>query len=158
MSDRLLGAAGLALAGAMAWMARDYAPPFSYEPVGPRAVPLLLAGGIALCSLHLLLKRGAAAAAPAGAGEGGRFAGHSTVLACIGGLFVFALLFQWLGFPLATALMALPVGRVFGGTWKQSALTGAGLGVGLWFMFDKLLDVLLPLGLLAPLGRLLGVA
>ena len=157
MSDRLLGAAGLALAGAMAWMARDYAPPFSYEPVGPRAFPLLLSAGVALCSLHLLFKR-RAATAPAGVHEDGRWRGHSAVLGCIGGLFVFALLFLWLGFPLATALMSLPVGRIFGGSWRQSGLAGIGLGLGLWVMFDKLLDVMLPLGLLAPVARLLGAA
>ena len=44
MSDRILGAACLVVAAGMAWAAQDYAAPISYEPVGPRAFPLLLAG------------------------------------------------------------------------------------------------------------------
>ena len=40
MSDRILGAACVAVGAAMAWAAKDYAAPISYEPVGPRAFPL----------------------------------------------------------------------------------------------------------------------
>jgi putative tricarboxylic transport membrane protein len=63
------------------------------------------------------------------------------------------MLFQWLGFVLATALMALPVGMAFGGSWKQSLAGGTGLGLVLYLLFDKLLDVVLPTG---PLAALLG--
>ena len=41
MSDRILGVACVAVAAGMAWAAADYAAPISYEPVGPRAFPLL---------------------------------------------------------------------------------------------------------------------
>jgi putative tricarboxylic transport membrane protein len=64
-------------------------------------------------------------------------------------IFVYALLFQWLGFPLATAVMAIPVGLAFGGNWRQSLAGGIGLGLGLYLLFDKLLDVVLPTGLLS---------
>ncbi len=64
-------------------------------------------------------------------------------------VFVYAFLFQILGFTLATALMSVPVGMAFGGTWKQALLGGVGLGVGLFLLFDKLLDVVLPTGLLS---------
>ena len=43
MSDRVLGVACVVVAAGMAWAAKDYAAPISYEPVGPRAFPLLLA-------------------------------------------------------------------------------------------------------------------
>ena len=39
--------------------------------------------------------------------------------------------------------MAVPVGMAFGGTWKQSLVGGVGLGLGLFLLFDKLLDVVL---------------
>ena len=45
--------------------------------------------------------------------------------------------------------MALPVGRAFGGTLRASLVGGLGLGLGLFFLFDKLLDVILPTGVLA---------
>jgi putative tricarboxylic transport membrane protein len=54
-----------------------------------------------------------------------------------------------LGFTVATALMAVPVGMVFGGSWKQSLAGGAGLGMVLYLLFDKLLDVVLPSGVLS---------
>ncbi|MBP8151092.1 MAG: tripartite tricarboxylate transporter TctB family protein, partial [Xylophilus sp.] len=62
-------------------------------------------------------------------------------------------LFQWFAFPLATALMALPMGVAFGGSWKQSLAGGAALRLVLYLLFDKLLDVVLPVG---PLATLLG--
>jgi putative tricarboxylic transport membrane protein len=45
--------------------------------------------------------------------------------------------------------MALPVGMAFGGSWKQSLAGGAAMGLLLYLMFDKLLDVVLPTGLLS---------
>jgi len=64
-------------------------------------------------------------------------------------ILVYAALFERLGFPLATALMALPVGMAFGGNWRQSLAGGVALGLVLYLMFDKLLDVVLPTGLLS---------
>jgi putative tricarboxylic transport membrane protein len=61
----------------------------------------------------------------------------------------YALLFQLFGFAAATMVMAVPIGMAFGGTLRQSLLGGAGLGLALFFLFDKLLDVTLPTGLLA---------
>ena len=37
----------------------------------------------------------------------------------------------------------------FGGNWKQALAGGVGLGVMLYLLFDKLLDVVLPTGLLS---------
>ena len=64
----------------------------------------------------------------------------------------YAVLFQWLGFVIATALMTLPVGRVFGGTWRQCAVAGVALGVSFFLLFDRVFDVILPAGLLSVLG------
>jgi putative tricarboxylic transport membrane protein len=144
MSDRVLGAVCVVASAAMAWAAQDYAAAISYEPVGPRAFPLLLAGGLGLSGLWLVLRPGAGAAAFRGVPW------RPTAL-CAAAVLVYALLFQWLGFPLATALMAVPVGMAFGGSWKQALTGGAALGLVLYLLFDKLLDVVLPAGLLATL-------
>ncbi len=58
MSDRILGAACLVAGAGMAWAAHDYAAPISYEPVGPRAFPLLLAGLMALAGAWLVARPG----------------------------------------------------------------------------------------------------
>ncbi len=145
MSDRILGAVCVVASAGMAWAASDYAAAISYEPVGPRAFPLLLSGLMATGGLWLVMRptlRGA-----------GVFRGvplKATVL-CAAAVLAYALLFELLGFTLATALMAVPVGMAFGGSWKQSLAGGAGLGLVLFFLFDKLLDVVLPTGLLATL-------
>ncbi len=145
MSDRILGAACVVASAAMAWSARDYAAAISYEPVGPRAFPLLLAGLMAAGGLWLVLR-------PTLRGTG-VFKGvplPATAL-CAAAVLVYALLFEVLGFTLATTLMAVPVGLAFGGSLKQSLAGGAGLGLVLFLLFDKLLDVVLPTGMLAVL-------
>lgn len=142
MSDRVLGGVCVVLAAAMAWAAQGYAAPISYEPVGPRAFPLLLALLLALGGAWLLVK-------PSGHRMALAPAQFTPLALAVAAVFGYALLFQWLGFPLATALMALPVGMAFGGSWKQSAAAGAGLGLALFLLFDKVLDVVLPSGLLA---------
>lgn len=142
MSDRILGGVCVLLAAGMAWAAQDYAAPISYEPVGPRAFPLLLAGLLAIGGLWLLAK-------PSGHSAGlGRapLRGLAFVAAAV---FGYALLFQLFGFTLATAAMAVPVGMAFGGSWHRSAAAGAVLGLLLFLLFDKVLDVVMPTGLLA---------
>jgi putative tricarboxylic transport membrane protein len=142
MSDRILGAVCIVMAAAMAWFAQAYAPPFSYEPVGPRAFPRLLAGLMAVAGVWLVIK-------PSIVGNPFAKGAVKLIAASAVTVFVYALLFQILGFTLATALMAVPVGMAFGGSWKQSLLGGIGLGLGLFLLFDKLLDVVLPTGVLS---------
>lgn len=141
-SDRILGAVCVAAAVAMSVAAHDYAAQISYEPVGPRAFPTLLAALIGIAGAWLVIRPSGHSAAVA-PGRLGALTG------CVIATVIYALLFQWLGFIIATALMAVPVGIAFGGNWKQSLAGGIGLGVGLYVLFDKLLDVVLPNGLLS---------
>ncbi len=144
MSDRILGAACVAVATAMAWAASGYAAPYSYEPLGPSAFPLLLAVCMGLGGLWLLWR-------PAQGRQAYAQVPWRGTLLCLGAVLVYAALFQALGFILATTLMSFPVGMAFGGNWKQSLATGFGLGIGLHFLFDKLLDVTMPGGVLSSL-------
>jgi len=139
VSDRIFAVLWLAFCAAVAWLAWKIEAPFSYEPIGPRAFPLLLAGVMAASAAWLLAKPDREPDWPRGA------AGvRAAVL--VAAFLAYAFLFEWLGFPLATALVAVAVGRLFDGGWKAVAAGGAGLGIGLWYFFDKLLDVTLPLG------------
>jgi putative tricarboxylic transport membrane protein len=141
-SDRILGGIFVAVAAAMAAAASRYVSDISYEPVGPRAFPLLLAALIGIAGAWIAIRPSPHSAAVA--------AGRLRALVhCVLAVLVYALLFQWLGFTLATALMAVAVGMAFGGTWRQSLAGGVGLGLGLWVLFDVVLDVVLPTGLLA---------
>lgn len=159
MADRLLGIGCLLLGAAMAWASRSYAAEISYEPVGPRAFPLLLAAIFALIGAWLLVTGGRRTATPlpaTGAAEAATAtvpaAPHNNLIAvamCAVAVLVYGALFQPLGFVLATTLMAVPVCKAFGGTLKAGLLGGLGLGLGLFFLFDKVLDVILPTGVLS---------
>lgn len=142
MSDRILGAVCVAAAIAMGVAAQGYAAQISYEPVGPRAFPTLLAVMIGLAGTWLAIR-------PSSHSAGVARDRMLPLLGCVLATVVYALLFQWLGFPIATALMAVPVGLAFGGNWRQSLVGGIGLGIGMWLLFDKVLDVVLPTGLLS---------
>jgi len=146
MSDRILGGVCVVAAAGMAWAAQDYAAAISYEPVGPRAFPLLLSVLMAIGGAWLVIRPTI---------RGGVFALDKLlpVGLCAVAIVIYALLFQWLGYTLATSLMAVPVGMAFGGSWKRSLAGGIGLGLVLFLLFDKLLDVVLPTGLL---GFILG--
>ena len=142
MSDRILGAVCIVAGAGMAWTAVDYAAPISYEPVGPRAFPLLLASLMALAGAWLVVKPGLHAFALSRQ----QFKPIAWALVAV---FAYAVLFETLGFPVATALMAMPVGMAFGGSWKQALAGGVVMGLAFFFLFDKLLDVVLPTGLLS---------
>ncbi|MCZ2440530.1 MAG: tripartite tricarboxylate transporter TctB family protein [Burkholderiales bacterium] len=142
MSDRILGAACVLVGAGMAWAARDYAAPISYEPVGPKAFPMLLAALLAAGGLWLVLK-------PSADGSWIRRVPLGALGFAVLAVFAYAFLFQTLGFTLATVVMAVPVGMAFGGSWKQALAGGVGLGLLLYLGFDKLLDVVLPSGALA---------
>jgi putative tricarboxylic transport membrane protein len=126
----------------MAWAATGYNPPISYEPVGPKSFPLLLAALMAGAGIWLVLKPSLTLAS--WKGTPWRLIGL-----CAVAVFAYCALFEVLGFPVATALMTVPVGLAFGGEWKKTLLAGVLLGVTCYFLFDKALDVVLPTGLLS---------
>ena len=128
----------------MVWQGHDLHAPFAYEPVGPRAFPMLVAAVIALCGLWLVIKGGNPVAANA-AGANARITLMVAIVAA------YAVAFQFLGFVIATTLMTVLVGRLFAGTWSKGLLGGAVMGVGFFLLFDKVLDVVLPTGLLGGL-------
>lgn len=149
-SDRILGMLAVVLAAAMGFAAWGYAAQVEYEPVGPRAFPLLLAALIGLCGAWLVLR-------PSHHAAFGNREQMRNVAICAAAVLAYAVVFQVLGFVIATALMAIPVGRLFGGSWRQSMLTGVGMGVVMYVLFDRLLDVVLPMGLLKPLFGAMGM-
>lgn len=139
MSDRIFAVVWLAFCAAVAWLAWRIEAPFSYEPIGPRAFPLLLAGVMAASAAWLLVK-------PDREPDWPRGSARAKAIGMLAAFLAYAFLFEWLGFPLATALATVGIGRLFDGKWMAVGAGGAALGIGLWFFFDKLLDVTLPLG------------
>ncbi len=141
MNDRILGIVSLGVAVFLTVFGWNLQAPFSYEPVGPRAFPLLIALVIGLCGLWLIYKNEFRAEAnPPGA--------NSRIFLMILVALAYAFLFQWLGFIISTTLMTMLVGRLFGGSWLKSLIGGLVMGALFFFLFDRALDVVLPAGIL----------
>lgn len=132
----LLACAGLAL---LAW---GFEAPFAYDPVGPRAYPLLLLFLMGCGSLWLLLKPHGE---PTPVFD---WAMARRALYCVLVLLAYALLFETLGFVITTALAGFALGLLFNGRLWPCVISGALLGLLLYGLFDYLLDVPLPLGVL----------
>jgi putative tricarboxylic transport membrane protein len=138
-SDRIFGALGLVVAIAMGVLATGFQSAFSYEPIGPSKYPMLLAVLLALLSSWLIVRPGPEAHWP-------EPALWRKIFVMFVVLFVYALLFEPVGFMLATGLLTVALGRLFAATWKHCLVGGALMGPGLFVLFDKLLDVALPIG------------
>ena len=136
----LLACAGLAL---MAW---PYQAAFSYEPVGPRAFPLLMLGLMGLALLYMLFRP-----APIKHSEEEPPLDRQTltkIALCVALLLVFAGAFEPLGFIVASILIGVPMARLYGGRWLPSLVIICLLSVGLYWLFDRVMDVPLPLSLI----------
>ena len=140
MYVRLFAASWLLFCAGLAVLAWGFQAPFAYDPVGPRAYPLLLLSLMAVGSIWLLFKPGLLEQRlnPTAA---------LRALLCIAALLAYALLFEVLGFVLSTALAAFAIGLLFTGRLLPCAISGVLMGVLLYGLFDYLLDVPLPLGL-----------
>ncbi|MBB4862613.1 putative tricarboxylic transport membrane protein [Pseudomonas nitritireducens] len=147
--QRLFAGVWLFACVAFALIAWNLQAPFSYEPVGPRAYPLLC---LALMTIGLAwliarptpIKREDDEPALEGALL-------VKVLLCIAVLVVYAGLFEPLGFIPASALVGSFIALIYGGRPLASVITATLLAVGLYVLFDRTLDVPLPLGILDPL-------
>ncbi len=136
----LLACAGLAL---MAW---PYQASFSYEPVGPRAYPLLILGLMSLAQIYMLIRPQATKHT-----EEEPALDRETLIKislCVVLLIVFAATFEPLGFILSSMLIGIPMARLYGGRWMPSVVIVSLMAIGLYLLFDKVMDVPLPLGLL----------
>ena len=149
MYQRIFGIVLLLCCLGLAAAAWGYHAPFSYEPVGPRAYPLLLLTLMGLGAIYLIAKPASATAEH----DEPPLDRHvlSKVVGCVVMLSIYAAVFELLGFIPASILFAIAMARLYEGSWKVSVIAGVALGVGLYLLFDKALDVPLPLGILAAL-------
>ncbi|MCR4510488.1 tripartite tricarboxylate transporter TctB family protein [Pseudomonas sp. GLN_6] len=140
MYVRLFAASWLLFCAVLAVLAWGFQAPFAYDPVGPRAYPLLLLSLMALGSMWLIYKPGMLE-------QRLNLQALKRALLCILALLAYALLFEILGFVISTALGTFALGLLFTGRLLPCAISGVLMGVVLYSLFDLLLDVPLPLGL-----------
>ncbi|CAH0313272.1 tripartite tricarboxylate transporter TctB family protein [Pseudomonas brassicacearum] len=144
--QRIFAAVLLLVCIGLALMAWPYQAAFSYEPVGPRAFPLLMIGLMGLALLYMLFRP-----TPIVHSDEDPHLDRETLQKigiCVVLLLVFAGTFEPLGFILASILIGVPMARLYGGRWVPSAVIISLMAIGLYLLFDKLMDVPLPLGLL----------
>lgn len=139
MSDRIFASILIAVCVLIGWQMWRLNVPFAYEPVGPKAFPGLLAGLMALCCLALL-------ADPDRDIEWPPRPLLAKGAALIATLVAYAELFESGGFPLTTFVMVLLLARLFGGNWKSALGAAFLVGVLGYVLFDRVLQVTLPLG------------
>lgn len=149
MSQRIFGAVLLLACVGLITVAWGYHAPYSYEPVGPRAYPMLLLILMALGALHLLLKPSSTITDDGEPPMDKRVIGK--IGACVALFLLYAATFEPLGFIPASVVFGVVMARLYAGTWPISLASGPVLAVGLYVLFDRVLDVPLPLGMLSSL-------
>ena len=147
--QRLFAGAWLFACVAFALIAWQLQAPFSYEPVGPRAYPLLCLGLMAAGLAWLIVRPTPIKREDDEPTLEGALLGK--VVLCVALLAVYAGLFEPLGFIPASALIGTFIALIYGGRPVASVVTATLLAVGLYLLFDRALDVPLPLGILEPL-------
>ncbi|MCD6009143.1 tripartite tricarboxylate transporter TctB family protein [Halomonas sp. IOP_31] len=138
-ADRILGLALIGLAAFAAVQAANLQIPFSYEPVGPKVFPIGLSMMLAALSLVLVFRPG----------ENGHWPDKALMLkllAVLGALVIYALLFTQLGFFGSTLLVVLVLARLFEATWLKALLAAVLMALGSYFLFTQGLGISLPRG------------
>ncbi|MFK0089416.1 tripartite tricarboxylate transporter TctB family protein [Pseudomonas sp. NPDC090755] len=136
----------LALCTALMVMAWPYQAAFSYEPIGPRAFPLLMLGLMASGLLYLAFRP-----TPIVRKDDEPELDRATlnkIVICVALLLVFAATFEPLGFILSGILIGVPMARLYGGRWLPSVVIIVLTSLSLYWLFDRVMEVPLPLGLL----------
>ncbi|MEN5014787.1 tripartite tricarboxylate transporter TctB family protein [Erwinia sp. Eh17-17] len=139
MSDRIFASVWLLLCIIGLFIAWNIQSEYSYEPVGPRPFPMIILGLMALCAFFLLIRQPDAIQWPAR----GTLQRLLLLMVSLG---LYGAVFESLGFPLATTLLTFVIGLLFGAAWWAAALSGVVMGAVLYYAFDRLLEVTLPLG------------
>lgn len=146
LAQRIFASALLLVCVGLAAMAWPYQAAFSYEPVGPRAFPLLMLALMGLGLVYMIVRP-----SPVVHSEDDPKLDRETLTKiglCIVLLLIFAGTFEPLGFILSSILVGIPLARLYGGRWLPSSVIISLVSVGLYLLFDKAMDVPLPLGLL----------
>jgi putative tricarboxylic transport membrane protein len=143
-TDRILGVALATLGAAAIWAAQSLEVLFLGDPVGPKPFPTAAGVVLLVSGVLVALRPGAPVAWPTPARLG-------AIALAAAALASYALLMRPLGFVLATALAVSVSSAVFGARLWAAGLLGLAVGTALFLLFDRVLEIPLPHGLLAGL-------
>ena len=137
--DRTFGAVLIALAIGYIASAAGLHVPFQYEPLGPRAFPIMLGSVLALCGAWLIWKPDAIR----------WFDDRAAALRVLAGAAIFcgyAAIFEPIGFIASTAVMVFAMSRLFGLGAGRAAIYAVALALLGYFGVGELLGLNLPDG------------
>jgi putative tricarboxylic transport membrane protein len=140
VSDRLTGLVLLLLAVAYGVTASSYEAMIG-DPLGPAVFPLVVAIPFGLFSLYLILR-------PDPEPDWARGRPLLMQVLSVLTLLLYAWLLEPLGFIVSTFIAVVVLGWLLGARLGQAGAGGAGIAVGLYLLFNNLLGLPLPAGLL----------
>ncbi|TCK16459.1 tripartite tricarboxylate transporter TctB family protein [Marinobacterium mangrovicola] len=138
-ADRVLSVLLLGLAAFIAVQANQLDVPFSYDPVGPKAFPMLLSGILGLLSVILFFRPG----------PGGSWPRGPLLLRLIGVLVLlglYAWFFTLAGYLITTAITAAVLAWLFNSGPVKAVISGILLSIGSYLLFTYALGITLPWG------------
>lgn len=144
MSDRLAGLVLLALAVAYGVTASGYEAMIG-DPLGPAVFPMVLAVPLLLFSLYLIVR-------PDPEPDWARGRALLKQALTVGVFVAYAYLLEVLGFVVTTFLAVVALGMLLDAKPLQAAAAGVGIAVVLFVLFNNLLNLPLPAGVLGFLG------
>lgn len=136
MSDRIAGIVLILLAIAFWVLAGNYEAGFG-DPIGPVVFPRIVAVPLGLFALYMVVRPDPAPAWPTG-----DRAVRQVALVAV--LFAFPYLIEPLGFPLAAMVASFCFCLLLGARTVAAGASAAGIGAGLFVVFDTLLGLPLP--------------
>ena len=128
------------------YLAIGYVAPIAYDPIGPRPYPILLFSLLAFGSFVVAFRPASFTKA---IDLGLTKPIVKNLILCVLALLIYGLIFEALGFILATIVMCFAVGLLFAGNPVKCLIFSVVISIGLYILFDVFLDVKLPLGLLS---------
>ncbi|MDE5602810.1 MAG: tripartite tricarboxylate transporter TctB family protein [Helicobacter sp.] len=113
---------------------------YSYEPLGPKPFPIASLSLIALCSIALFFF-----AEDTKVNWGNLTLWKKLVILSIA-LFIFAGIFEYLGFIIASIFLSFTMALLFGAKKLYAIIFAIIISFLLYYLFDRLLQITLPIG------------
>lgn len=152
MADRIIFVCILVLAGVYFWATTQIPTLEIGDPLGPKAFPRLLGVGLLITAAMLLAEmlRDRKLSKPSVATDTKAQGKTKVVVGAVVATAIFFVLFEPLGYVIATTLFLLAMTHVFHkkGRWMVNVLTSVIYGIGSYLLFTQALGVNLPRGVL----------
>ncbi|WP_106475727.1 tripartite tricarboxylate transporter TctB family protein [Phytohalomonas tamaricis] len=146
LGDRLLGMILLVLAAVYAASTTQMEVPFSYDPLGPKGFPFVLAALLVVLAVVLLLRPALGEPWPRGVLLAKRGVLLAKVVAVLVVLTLYALAFSSLGYLLSSALAIFALAWLFNAGSLKALVCAVAMALGSYALFVYALDISLPVG------------